>query len=74
MTLDNLPRLIDQTSGTVMTCKNIRQIGKRIEQGKPVPTDDLITLIQDFAVLRYRYTLNCIQHQAMELLSRTWDS
>ena len=74
MSLDDLPKLVDDTTGTAVTCADIRRIGKQLEKGIAPSVDDIIMMIQDPANIRYRYTIERVQGQAIEILSRTWDS
>jgi len=74
MSLDDLPKLIDTVTGSITTCDHIRQIGALLEKGQAPSVSDAIIVLQDLANLRYRYTIERVQQQAIEILSRTWDS
>jgi len=72
--LNNLAKLLDETTGTITTCDHIKQIGMMLEQETTPSVSDMIVILQDLANLRYRYTVERVQQQAIEILSRTWDN
>lgn len=74
MSLDDLPKLINDTTGTITTCDHIRRLGALLENGTPPSISDMIIMLQDLANLRYRYTIERVQQQAIEILSRTWET
>ena len=45
-----------------------------LEQQTTPSVSDIIVILQDLANLRYRYTVERVQQQAIEILSRTWDN
>lgn len=73
MSLDDLPKLIDSTASGIATCEHIQKLGKILERGEPLSVSDSIVILQDLAHLRYMYTVERVQQQAIEILSRTWD-
>lgn len=73
MSLDDLSKLIDSTASGIATCEHIQKLGKILERGEPLSVSDSIVILQDLAHLRYMYTVERVQQQAIEILSRTWD-
>jgi hypothetical protein len=69
----DLPELIDASTGTVTTCADIARLDAVLESGKRLTHADGKQLLQDLANLRYRFAVDRVQHQVMEILSRSWE-
>ena len=69
----DLPKLIDETTGTQTTCSKIKSIAQAMSQGAGLSADEISLILQDLANIRYRYTLERCQQQIVEILSRTWE-
>lgn len=69
----DLPELIDASTGTVNTCADIAQLAKALDDGVPLTIGQAQLILQDLANLRYRFAVDRVQHQVMEILSRSWE-
>ena len=69
-----LQKIIDTSADTRHNCADLISLINRANQNEHILGDELLALLEDFGILRYRMTLSNAEHSVVELLSREWDN
>lgn len=70
----DINQIMDEVCETDLTSAGLARVHMVIEQGQYPDMEDIKTMFEDLARLRYRYTLAHMSHQVAQLVMREKDT